>query len=46
MAINLSLTEALKAAELMLSEDVAGVNDPANYEKNLGFLQYVFSAGN
>jgi len=46
MAINLSLTEALKAAELMLSQDVAGVNDPANYEKDLGFLQYIFSAGN
>ena len=45
MAINLSLTEALKASELMMG-DVTGVNDPANYEKDLGFLQYLFSAGN
>jgi len=46
MAVNLSLIEALKAAELMLSQDVSGVNDPANYEKNLGFNQYIFSAAN
>ena len=45
MAINLSLTEALKESELMMS-DVVGVNDPANYEKDLGFLQYLFSEGN
>ena len=45
MAINLSLTEALKASELMLS-DAVGVNDPGNYEKDLGFIQYLFSSGN
>lgn len=26
--------------------DVAGVNDPANYEKDLGFLQYLFGPSN
>jgi hypothetical protein len=45
MAINLSLTEALKAAELKMM-DAAGVNDPANYEKDLGFVQYIFSPEN
>ena len=45
MAVNLSLTEALKASEMMMS-DAVGVNDPANYEKDLGFIQYLFSAGN
>jgi hypothetical protein len=45
MAVNLSLTEALKASELMLG-DATGINDPGNYEKDLGFLQYLFSASN
>lgn len=45
MAVNLSLAEALKASELMMG-DAAGVNDPGNYEKDLGFLQYLFSSEN
>lgn len=45
MAVNLSLAEALKASEQKMT-DTAGVNDPGNYEKDLGFLQYLFSSEN
>ena len=45
MAVNLSLAEALQAVQTDLSQNV-GQNDPSNYQKMLGFMDYLLGAGN
>ncbi len=42
MAWNLNLVEALQAIQLEQSENV-GINDPSNYQKMTGFIDYLFS---
>jgi len=45
MAVNLSLTEALQAVQKMMG-DVVTVNDPGNYKKLIGTLEWLFSPFN
>jgi len=45
MAVNLSLTEALQSVQKMLAE-VVTVNDPTNYDKLIGTLNWLFSPSN
>lgn len=45
MAVNLSLVEALQAVQKEMADNV-GVNDPSNYSKLLGFLDYVVGPAN
>jgi hypothetical protein len=45
MAVNLSLTEALQAVQTDLKDNV-GINDPSNYQKMLGFSDFLLGPAN
>jgi hypothetical protein len=45
MSVNLNLAEALQAVQTDLSNNV-GINDPSNYQKMLGFTDYLLGATN
>lgn len=45
MAVNLNLAEALQAVQTDLANNV-GINDPSNYQKMIGFMDYLLGGSN